>query len=84
MPYLREHAARMKSPRSFLRGTFRSKALKPGLRLIVAKRCSRCPMQTQAIRFNVCRYTAAQAKTWLRKYRMKPVRFEAATKKCGR
>lgn len=84
MPYPTEHAARIKSPRSFLRGTFRSKALKPGLRLIVAKRCSRCSMETQAVRFDVCRYSAAQAKAWLRKHGMKPVRFEAATKKCGR
>lgn len=84
MPYPTEHAARIKPPRMFKKGTFRSKKLKPGLRLIVAKRCSRCSMETQAVRFDVCRYTAAKARAWLWKHRMKPIRFEAATKKCGR
>jgi hypothetical protein len=84
MPYPTEHAARIKPPKAFLKGTFRSKSIGKGLRLIVAKRCPRCSMEAQSVRFDRCRFTAAKARAWLWKHRMKPIRFEAATKKCGR
>lgn len=84
MPYPREHAARIKSPRSFQKRTFRSKSIGKGIRLIVAKKCSRCSMETQAVRFDVCRFTAAKARAWLKKHKMRPMRFEAATGPCRR
>lgn len=84
MPYQHEHAARLKSPRSFLKRTFRSKSIGKGIRLIVAKKCGRCPMEAQAVRFDVCRFTAAKARAWLRRHKMRPLKFEAATGRCKR
>jgi hypothetical protein len=84
MPFRNEHAARMKSPRAFQKRTFRSKSIGKGIRLIVAKKCSRCSMETQAVRFDVCRFSAAKARAWLKKHRMKPLKFEAASGVCER
>lgn len=84
MPYPREHAARLKSPRAFQKRTFRSKPIGKGIRLIVAKKCRTCSMEAQAVRFDVCRYTPAKARAWLKKHKMRPVKFEAATGRCDR
>jgi len=84
MPFSREHAARTKSPRGFLKGTFRSKTIAPGVRLVVAKKCSRCSMETQAVRFDVCLFSPTQARRWLRHYHMRPIEFESASETCSR
>ena len=80
MPLSREHSARMHVPKLYK--TIRSKTIAPGIRLIVGKRCARCSMETQAVRFNVCRFTAAKAKAWLKRHKMRPIRFEKATGRC--
>ena len=82
MPYPNQHAARMHSPRGFLKGTFRSKSIGRGIRLIVAKKCSRCSMETQAVRFDNCRFTPAEARAWLRRNDMRPIKFERASGPC--
>ncbi len=84
MPFPNQHAARMHSPRGFLKGTFRSKTIARGIRLIVAKKCSRCSMETQSVRFDHCRFTPREARAWLKKYEMRPMKFEPASGRCAR
>lgn len=85
MPLPHEHSARLAQPGRFKPRTFRSKRIAPGIRIIIAKRKPRgTSMETQAVRFDVCRYTAAQARAWLRRHDMKPIRFEKATGRCER
>lgn len=76
MPLRSEHSARIHAPRLFK--LIRSKTITRGIRLIVGKRCAKCPMETQAVRFDADRFTAAKARAWLRKHGYKPLRFEAA------
>jgi 8-oxo-dGTP pyrophosphatase MutT (NUDIX family) len=85
-PYPNEHAARIIDPKEIRPDTYRSKQIKAGIRLIIGKRWSKTtarrkadPMVVQAIRFKNSVYTAAQAKAWLKKYKVKVQRFEAAT-----
>lgn len=82
MPYKSEHAARIKSPKVFAKRTFRSKRISKHIRLIVAKRCGRCPMEMQAVRFNACKFTLADVYKWLRKHNVRFMRVEPATEGC--
>ena len=84
MPFPREHAARIAPPGRFQKKTFRSHRISKGIRLIIAKRCSSCSMETQAIRFGICEFTPARARAWLKRHGKRPIRFEPATGKCGR
>lgn len=84
MPYPREHAARIVPPGRFQKKTFRSHRISKGIRLIIAKRCSSCSMETQSVRFAVCDFSPAQAKSWLRRHGKKAIKFEPATGKCKR
>lgn len=76
MPYRAEHAARIASPGAFK--IVRSKRISKCIRLIVGKRCGKCPMETQAVRFDRRCFTPAQARAWLRKHGFKAIRFEKA------
>lgn len=79
MPYESEHAARMKSPSQFVDGSFRRKKIAPGVSIIVAKNKSTGKVETQAYRFNRKQFTAQQARAWLKKHDVKPIKFEPAT-----
>jgi hypothetical protein len=87
IPYKNEHAARVVEPSEFIKTTFRRKEISPGASIIVAKlkgsgRAG--PMKVQAFRFNVCEFTATEAKRWLKYYKVKTLMFEKASGKCIR
>lgn len=79
MAYPNEHSARIKDPGEFQPGSFRSKPLSPGVRVIIGKPRGGGNMEAQAYRFDKTKFTAAQAKTWLRTHKVKYQSFEAAT-----
>ena len=83
MPYPNEHAARMKNPDLFIEGSFISKNIATGVRMILGKLKrdgSSGSLVTQAVRFNKDKFTVAEAKAWLKDHDLKPILFEEATK----
>lgn len=78
-PYPNEHAARVKDPGAFQEGSFRSKALKGGVRIIIGRLKGETTTTTQSYRFAADKYTAAEAKAWLKEHDVKYSAFEAAT-----
>jgi hypothetical protein len=78
MPYANQHAARMIDPDSFMEGTMRTKEIAPGISLILGKRSKDGPMETQAVRFDKEKYTAKEARAWLKEHDYAPVLFEPA------
>lgn len=78
-PYPNEHAARLKSPDSFLKNTFRRKELAKGISAIMGKMSTGGPMKIQALRFNAKQFTAEEARAWLAEHHYMPVSFEKAT-----
>lgn len=79
MPYPNEHAARVKDPGLFEEGSFRTKKLKDGLRVILGKLKGESSMTAQAYRFTVDKFTVEQAKTWLKDNNISFIKFEPAT-----
>lgn len=80
-PYPNEHAARVREPGDFVEGTFRSKEVADGVRLIMGKLTEGGAMTAQAYRFSKDKFTAAQARKWLADNGVKPTSFEEATAK---
>src|SRR5512141_1972147 len=78
MPYPSEHAARVKDPGAFDPNSFRSKNLKPGIRIIVGKLKGETSMSVQAYRFSVSDYTPEKAKQWLKEHNVSYISFEPA------
>lgn len=78
MPYPNEHAARIRDPGSFEENSFRSKELKNGIRIIVAKLKGGTSMVIQAYRFSVDNFTIEQAKKWLENNKIHYIKFEPA------
>jgi len=91
MPYPNEHSARLQSPDKFDRFRSSKSAKVHGVRLPNGTRAiwghlkGRGPddWAVQAIRFNVDKWTAAEAKAWLKENDIKYIKFEAATRKKG-
>lgn len=82
MPYPSEHAARLKDPDLFIEGTMRSKSIADGVRLILGKLKkdgAGGSMTTQAVRFDKGKFTAEEAKKWLKDHDLSPISFEAAS-----
>lgn len=80
-PYPNEHAARLRDPDNFIADTMRSKEIAPGIRLIMGKLTPDGAMTAQAYRFDRAKFTAAEAKAWLKEHVLKPTTFEEATEK---
>ena len=80
-PYPNYHAVRIKNPGLFLRvRVFRTS--KEGIMFYGGplKRDPRGSAIVQAIRFPKTKFTAAQAKKWLKDHKQSYIRFEPATK----
>lgn len=86
MPYVIEHAARVREPSVFREGTFRKKPLKtPGVVIVMGKlKGGGTSMVAQAYRFNKERFTPTRAKAWLKKYSIAYIRFDPAKKEYAR
>jgi len=78
-PYPNEHAARLRNPGDFKKESFRSHQLKKGLRRIAGRLKSNNKWETQAYRFHKDSFTVSEAKEWLRKNKVKYIKFEPAT-----
>ncbi len=79
MPYKNEHAARIREPSRFRKDTVRSKNIAPGIRIIIGKlKPKGKSMVVQAYRFNAGKYTAAEARAWLKAHGTRYILFEPA------
>lgn len=79
-PYPNEHAARVADPGQFKANSFRRKSITSGVSVIVAKRTSGGPMVVQSYRFDARKFTAQEARKWLRDHKI-TARLEEATGK---
>lgn len=81
-PYPAEHAARIVDPAKFIPDSFRRRTITEGIDAIFGKlKDDGDAMVLQAYRFDKERYTAAQARAWLKEHDAKPIEFEAAADK---
>jgi len=80
MPYPSEHAARIISPEKFEKESFRRINIAPGIDIIVGHLIGEKTMTTQAYRFDKSKFTAQEAKDWLKKHDIKYILFEPAKK----
>jgi hypothetical protein len=78
MPFRNEHAARIKTPLSGDNVITRRKNIAPGIDIVIQRRPGGKAMIVQAYRFDVKRFTIAQAKKWLRDHNVKFILFEKA------
>lgn len=79
-PYPNEHAARQLDPSEW--HVVGSKEVQPGVRLLFAKRDpkdEREPVQVQAVRFDRTKFSAEEARAWLKAHDYKAGEFEAAS-----
>jgi ATP-dependent Clp protease protease subunit len=80
-PYPNEHAARVREPGDFKPDSFRRKNISSGIDIIIGKlKSGGDSMETQAYRFDAKKYTAEQAKKWLKDHKIKYISFEPASK----
>lgn len=81
MPYPNVHSGRVRNPDDFIEKSYRTKQIAPGISIIVAKLKSdgnKGPMTGQAYRFDKDKFTADEAKKWLKKNKIKTILFEPA------
>lgn len=81
MPMTNEHAARLRDPNDFKADSFRSKVITDGVRLIVGKLKDddKGSMTGQSYRFKTSKFTASEAKKWLKDHNVKYIAFEPAS-----
>jgi len=80
MPYKNEHSARIKDPGKYK--TFRRENDKFGKGIdVIWGITDKGKAEVQAIRFDAKKFTAKQAKDWLKKHDYKSIKFEPASQK---
>ena len=79
MPFANFHAARMADPGDFLKDSFRTKEIAPGIEIILGKRSEGGSMETQAYRFDKDKFSVEEAHKWLEEHKEKPILFEKAS-----
>jgi hypothetical protein len=77
-PYPNEHAARVRDPKQFKKDSFRRKEITDGVSVIFAKMSGDGPMVIQAYRFDARKFTAQEAREWLKKHKI-DAKLEPAT-----
>jgi hypothetical protein len=70
-PFRNEHAARVQDPKLFRKDSFRRKQIAPGVSIVIGKKPSSNSTETQSYRFSASKFTAAQAKAWLKSHKIK-------------
>ncbi len=79
MPYPNEHSARILSPGSCTE-KYRRKDIAPGISLVLCQlKANTEKWATQTYRFKKDKFTAAQARKWLKDHDIRYTLFEAAT-----
>lgn len=79
MPYPGEHSARVKNPGSFQEDSFRRQNIADGIDIIIGNLNGENELTTQAYRFKVDKFTAKEARSWLKDHDIKFISFEPAT-----
>lgn len=77
IPYPNQHAVRVEDPGTFIKESFRTKEISPGISLILGKKSEGGSMETQAYRFDSDKFTEEQVKDWLKEHDIKGT-FEKA------
>jgi hypothetical protein len=75
MPFLNQHAARIKSPGQY--DKFARKNIAPGIDIILGIKGN--TSETQAYRFDKNKFTVKQARAWLKEHNVKIISFESAS-----
>jgi hypothetical protein len=78
MPFPNFHAARIKKPNLFEKGSFKVKKITDGVNLIVGKLKGKTKMTGQSYRFKKDVFSVEQAKAWLKENDITPILFEEA------
>lgn len=80
MPYAREHAARLKDPKLYIRIRKEKDKFGPGIdaQWGILRKAGKETAELQSIHFDASKFTVAQAKKWLAAHDYKPIRFEPA------
>ncbi len=78
MPYPSEHAARVREPSEFQANSMRRMNQSGGVSLIMGRLKGSDKMTVQAYRFDKKKFTADEAREWLKKHGQKPISFEKA------
>jgi ATP-dependent Clp protease protease subunit len=79
MPYSGEHSCRQRNPGDFEQDSFRRKNITDGVDIIAGHLKGETTMTTQTYRLKADKFTAAEAKDWLKKNNVTCKSFEAAT-----
>jgi len=74
MPYPNWHSGRVVSPKGFTK--FRMKKFTDGISIVLGVKKGK--WMTQAYRFDKKKFTAKQAREWLKKHNIKTIKFEKA------
>lgn len=80
MPYPNEHAARIKNPELFQETSFRRKNIDTGVDIVIGKLTGEDSTITQSYRFDKKKFSADEAKKWLKDNEINYIKFEAAIK----
>lgn len=81
-PYPNEHSARVRDPKDFIEDSFRRKNIDDGVDIIIGKlKGGDGSMVVQAYRFDASKFTAEEAKKWLKDHDVKYIDFEPAKEK---
>jgi hypothetical protein len=81
VPYPNEHAARVVEPMPQNAAIYARKNIAPGIDIILQKSRGEenAPMKVQAYRFSKSKFTAEEAKAWLKEHSIRYVSFEPAS-----
>lgn len=80
MPFPNEHSARILDPKQFKKFRRKNNAGGKGVHFIYGILNSKTS-KLQSIRFSVKEFTVKEAKAWLKKHKIKYIKFEPASKK---
>jgi hypothetical protein len=81
-PYPNEHACRLEDPGKYIRIRRENDKFGAGIHAIWGVQAGSKPVELQAIRFSLSKFTAAEARAWLKSHDYKCKMFEPATGKC--
>ena len=81
MPFPNEHAARVVNPSKFQKDSFRRKKISGGVSAIIGRLKGETTTSVQSYRFDKTKFTAKEARAWLKKKGIKFILFEPASGK---
>lgn len=83
-PYPNEHACRLEDPDKYIRIRRQNDKFGKGIHAIWGVQSGGKPVELQAIRFSKSKFTAAEARAWIKDHKYKCKMFEPASEKCGK